>query len=325
MRKVICTEDKHLTDNSSLGMNTQITHRVFGRNAPEAVNSANAEMERLEKIMSRYIPESEISLINQFSGIKPVKVCDEVYRVLSCANELSGICDGLFDVTIGPLVDLWNYKHAPGVPEGADISQALSLVGYCDLLLNPSVGIAGLGKQGQSIDLGGVGKGFASDRIIEIFKCYDIVSAFTNIGGNVSTLGNKPDGTPWMVGIRHPRQEGCLLGAVPVTGRSVVTSGDYERYFIDREGVRRHHILSPVTGYPAQAGLISATVISDSAMLADALSTLVFVSGLERGAGFIKRFPGTEAIMVDEHQQIYITHGLKGCFQPAVHISTKII
>ncbi len=325
MRNVICTEDKHQTNYTSLGMNTQITHRVFGENAPEAINSAEAEIVRLEKIMSRYMPESDINLINQFSGIKPVKVCDEVHRVLSYANELSKICDGLFDVTIGPLVDLWNYKHASGVPDEADIRRILQLVDYSDLLLNPCTKTAELGRQGQSIDLGGIGKGFASDRIIEIFKCYDIASAFTNIGGNVSTLGNKPDGTLWMVGIRHPRQESCLLGAVPAAGRSVVTSGDYERYFIDREGIRRHHILSPVTGYPAEAGLISVTVISDSAMLADALSTLVFVAGMERGAGFIKRFPGSEAIMVDEHQQIYITHGLKGCFQPAAYISTKII
>lgn len=325
MRHKISAIDKYLTDNSSYGMNTQITHRVFGENAQKAINCANAEIIRLENIMSRFIPGSEINAISEFSGIKPVKVCDEVYRVLAYANELSKASDGLFDVTIGPLVDLWNYKHASGVPDEADIRQVLPLVSYCDLQLNPCENTAELGARGQSIDLGGIGKGFASERIIEIFKRYDIVSAFTNIGGNVSTLGNKPDGTPWMVGIRHPRQEGCLLGAVPVAGKSVVTSGDYERYFIDREGVRRHHILNPDTGYPAESGLMSVTVVSDRAMSADALSTLIFVAGLEKGTEFIKKSPGTEAVMVDEHQQIYITRGLEDYFQPAAYITTKII
>jgi len=233
--------------------------------------------------------------------------------------------EGLFDITIGPLVDLWDYKHAFEAPEEARIQQVLPLVNYCDLVLDPEDRTAKLRKSGQTIDLGGIGKGFASDRFIEILKESGIASAFTNIGGNVSTLGNKPDGSPWCVGIRHPRQDGCLLGAVGVTGKAVVTSGDYERYFIDREGKRPHHILNPTTGYPTKSGLISVTIIGDSAMTADALSTIVFVAGMESGLELLAAFPGTEAVLVDHRQRVYITKGLKNCYQSIERIHTIIL
>lgn len=314
-----------VAESANFGMNTEIIHKVFGEYAQEALIASKAELARLEQSLSRFLSGSEVSRINESAGVKPVKISNENYEVLSNAIRFSEISDGLFDITIGPLIDLWDYKHASEVPKEARIQQVLPLVNYSNLLLDPHEKTAKLRKPGQIIDLGGIGKGFASDRFIEVLKEFGITSAFTNIGGNVSTLGNKPDGSSWCVGIRHPRHEGCLLGAVWVIDKAVVTSGDYERYFIDREGERHHHILNPFTGYPTKSGLISVTIIADSAMTADALSTIVFAAGIEKGRELLAAYPGTEAVLVDNCQRVYITRGLKNCYQSTEYMDTDVI
>jgi thiamine biosynthesis lipoprotein len=158
-----------------------------------------------------------------------------------------------------------------------------------------------------------------------VFKKYSVSSAYTNIGGNVVALGMKPDGSPWRVGIQHPRLENSLIGLVSIAGKAVVTSGDYQRYFIGSNGKRHHHILDPSTGYPAESGLVSVTVVADSSMAADALSTILFVAGMEKGLEFLRRFSGTEAIFIDMSLQVYITTGLKECFQAGEGINVEIL
>lgn len=299
------------------GMNTEITHMVFGENAQAALDSVKAELVRLEHKLSRFIPGSEISRINGSAGKEAVKISAETYAVLSEAIRFSEISLGLFDITVGPLVDLWDYKHASEAPGEARIRKVLPFIHNRGLELDSRAGTAGLRGARQSIDLGGIGKGYAGDRCMEILRENGVASAFISIGGNVSTLGSKPDGSPWRVGIRHPRQDGCLLGVVEVAGKAVVTSGDYERYFIDREGKRRHHILNPATGYPAESGLISVTVVADSGMTADALSTLIFVAGMEKGLAYLEQFPGAEAVMVDHLGRVAVTQGLRESFRAA--------
>ena len=308
-----------------MGMGTEMAHKAFGKHAGEALQAVAGEARRFEMLLSRFVPGSEIGRINGSAGIKREKLSPDTYKVLSQAAGFSKMFRGLFDVTIGPLADLWDFKNASAIPEEARIRQLLPLVDYSCLELDPRKKTAGLQKTGQSIDLGGIGKGFAGDRFLEIFREYGLTSAFTNIGGNVQTLGNKPDGSPWRVGIRHPRQDGRLLGAVSVTGKAVVTSGDYERYFIDREGKRHHHLLDPVTGHPAESGLISVTVTADSGMTADALSTAMFVGGMEKGLGLLGQIPEAEAVLVDEGLQVYITQGLKDQFQAAAGIKAKVV
>jgi thiamine biosynthesis lipoprotein len=144
---------------------------------------------------------------------------------------------------------------------------------------------------------------------------FGIPSACSNLGGNVVTRGTKPDGSPWQVGIQHPRQENRLIGSVSVVGQSVVTSGDYQRYFIDRQGKRRHHILNPTTGYPAESGWVSVSVITETSLTADALSTLLFVAGKEKSLEYLSHFPAAEAVFIDADLQIFITQGLKNRFQ----------
>lgn len=304
------------------GMGTEMAHMAFGRHSMKALQAVNDESQRLEYLLSRFLSESDISRINRSAGVKCEKISHETFEILKSAIECSIISQGLFDITVGPLTDLWDFKHTFEVPESSKIERVLPLVGYKDLELDAVKKTAILKKSGQSVDLGGIGKGFASDRFMEIFQEYGITSAFSNIGGNVSTLGNKPDGSPWRVGIRHPRLNG-LIGAVGVTGKAVVTSGDYERYFLDKEGRRFHHIINPITGYPAESGLISVTVVADSAMTADTLSTAVFVAGLERGVTLIEKYPRVEAILVDMKLRVYVTSGLQHCFQAATGINVK--
>lgn len=306
------------------GMGTEMAHKAFGRHSKKALRAVEKEAQRLECLLSRFLPESDISRINRSAGVKLEKITFETYEILSCAMECSAISRGFFDITVGPLVDLWDYKHASEPPANNKIEKVLPLVNYNDLELDAFPKTAGLKNSGQSVDIGGIGKGFASDRFMEIFQEYGVTSAFSNIGGNVSTLGNKPDGLPWRVGIRHPRING-LLGAVAVTGKAVVTSGDYERYFLDKEGRRFHHILNPITGYPAESGLVSVTVVTESAMTADALSTAVFVAGLERGLALIKKYPRAEAVLVDAKLKVYVTQGLRQCFQASSEINVNYL
>jgi thiamine biosynthesis lipoprotein len=306
-------------------MGTQMMHKAFGRHGEEALCAVKCEARRLESLLSRFLPESGISRVNASAGMKSEEIGAETYELLKGAVEFSDISRGLFDITIGHLADLWDYKHASEPPAHTKIQQVLPMVNYRDLVLEPLEKAAELRKRGQSIDLGGIGKGYASDRFMEIFKKYGVTSAFSNIGGNVSTLGGKPDGSPWRVGIRHPRQEGGMIGSVAVTGKAVVTSGDYERYFIDSQGKRYHHILDPTTGYPAESGLVSVTVVADSAMTADALSTALFVAGLEKGLELLDKVPQTEAVFVDPDLRIYVTGGLRRCFQASAGMQVNLI
>lgn len=308
------------------GMNTVMTHRAFGRHAEEALIAVKAEAARLEAVLSRFIPGSEVSRINSSAGIRCERLSDDTYEVLSCAARYSSCCNGAFDATIGPLSALWSSgKAICKPPEDSSIREVLPLVDYTGLLLDAGKKTAGLKRKGQSIDLGGIGKGYAGDKLLGVFKRYGISSAYTNIGGNVAALGVKPDGSPWRVGIRHPRQEDSIIGLVSVADKSVVTSGDYQRYFIDSHGKRYHHILDPSTGYPAESGVVSATVIADSSMAADALSTMLFVAGIEKGLELLKRFPGSEAVMIDKDLQVHVTSGLIDCFQACVGININVL
>ncbi len=306
------------------GMGTLLMHKAYGRHPLRALRAVQREVGRLERLLSRFDPKSEISRINRSAGLGRIKLSRETYALLSKAQELSFLSGGAFDITIGPLISLWDYKHSKVVPDEAAVLKAISLVGFSDLQLDADSMTAKLMQPGQMIDLGGVGKGYASDKAMEVFRSHGITSAFTNIGGNVSTLHSKPDGSPWQVGIRHPRQEDQLIGAVSVSGQSVVTSGDYERYFIDRQGVRRHHLLDPLTGYPAESELVSVTVVHESALLADALSTAVFVSGMEKGLKLLEKIPSAQAVLVDQDLAVHVTKGLKDHFEPARGIRADI-
>jgi thiamine biosynthesis lipoprotein len=307
-------------------MGTVMTHKAFGLQAEESLRAVCKEVARIEGLLSRFVPASEISRVNRSAGIKKEGVSGETYQVLSQAVEFSRDFPGCFDVTIQPLVTLWSRaKESLAEPDASSIKQVLPLVNYRDLMLDPGERTAGLAKVGQAVDPGGIGKGFAGDRILEIYQGYGIASAYSNLGGNVVTLGARPDGSPWQIGIQHPRQAGSLIGAVSVVNQSVVTSGDYQRAFTDSQGNRHHHILDPRAGYPARSGLISVSIVAGSSGVADPLSTIVFVAGMEKGWQFLRGMPDTEAILVDSDLHVYVTPGLRTRFQAEQGVDVTIL
>lgn len=319
-------EDRLMAQATHCAMGTVMTHKAFGLLADDSLLAACREVARLEGLLSRFLPGSEISRVNRAAGVRSETVSPETYDVLAMAVEFSQCFPGCFDVTIAPLTRLWgNARESLVAPDERSIKDVLPLVDYRDLILDPRRMTAGLRNAGQSVDLGGIGKGYAGDRIVQVFRNYGIPSAYSNLGGNVVTVGAKPDGSPWLIGIQHPREANGLLGSVSVVNQTVVTSGDYQRTYTDGQGKRHHHILDPVTGYPAESGLISVSVVADKSVAADILSTALFVTGLEKGLQFLRDYPRAQAVFVDSDLHVYVTQGLSYRFRAAEGIEVTVL
>lgn len=296
-------------------MGTIITERVFGKNAKRAAEQVMGRMEEVEKTMTINVSGGDINSLNDMAGKESVKLRSDAMFVLQSAYKFAELSRGAFDVTVGPLVKAWGiFTDHSRVPSDEEIKKLLGLVDYRSLSLDKESGTAKLQKEGQIVDLGGVAKGYAGDEAIRIYKENGIKSAFVNIGGNVVVLGHKPDGSPWSIGIQNPRaQNGVYIGIVKVADKAVVSSGDYERYFI-KDNIRYHHIIDPRTGYPSDSGLIGTTVIADKSIDADALSTAAFVLGLEEGMKLIESIGGVDAVFITKDKKVYTTSGLKDKF-----------
>ena len=242
-------------------------------------------LDQIDSVFNLNNPDSEINKINAAAGKNPVEVCDDVYTVLNASLYYAEKSDGAFDPTIGPLVKLWGINtERARVPSEDEIQKTLLLVDWKKVQLKKSNDKATvfLEEPGMSLDFGGIAKGFAADEICSILKKEKVKRAIIDLGGNILVWGNKPDGTPWKVGIKNPNNEALEPPVLLKVegGTSVVTSGVYERYF-EQDGIIYHHILNPRTGYPVQNGLLSSTVVCSSSMDADALSTVSFVLGPE--------------------------------------------
>jgi thiamine biosynthesis lipoprotein len=266
------------------------------------------ECARYEKLFSRTIAGSDVWRINEESG--PVDVSPETVDMLTLALSLSGASGGAFDPTIEPVSSLWNFSGETAVlPDAGKLAEAASRVDYKRLVVDGNTVDL---PEGMGLDLGGIAKGYIADRLVEFLKARGITSALINLGGNVVTIGRRAtDDQPWVVGIQDPKGES---GANKLTLRgeslSVVTSGNYERYFI-LDGVRYHHLLDPETGWPVNAGLDSVTILSQSSALGDALSTAVYVLGEEKGLELIKQYEGVDAIFIRSDGSVSMTDGAK--------------
>ncbi|MDR1014824.1 MAG: FAD:protein FMN transferase [Coriobacteriales bacterium] len=295
-------------------MDTAVTQKVCGAQAEAAYRKAVAELGRLEGLLSFFLPTSDIARINANAGKARVEVHRETRAVLECAQRFSGLSESAFDVTLAPLIDLWRRRGGEGrVPAQDEIEQALSCVGMRFLELRGDT--AYLSREGCAIDLGGIAKGYAADRCIELYRANGVGSAFVNLGGNVKVLGEAEGGRRWAIGLQHPDEpRGTCFGLLLMSGRSVVTSGGYERYVVV-DGRRYHHILDPRTGRPVESGLKAATVVCEDSMAADALSTAAYVRGLDEGLALVAAQTDTDAVFVTEKNEVLVTRGLKDCFQ----------
>jgi thiamine biosynthesis lipoprotein len=299
------------------GMGTVIEQKVKAgdlREGETVCKRVSAAINDLEQSMSFFLPGSSVSRLNTLGGEKDVPVDQDTLHVLKTAAEYYALSGGAFDITTAPLGALWRRCiKQRSLPENVEILRLLSLVSGSGVMIDDKNESVRLHKE-QSVDLGGIGKGYAADAAVALYKQAGINSAFINLGGNVYALGQKADDVPWIIGLQDPRRKrGEIIAALKISDMSVVTSWDYEKYF-EVGGKRYHHIIDPKTGCPALSDLMSATVLSHSSMQADALSTAVFVSGLEGGMELLEKSGQAQGVLVTKDKKVYITKGLKETF-----------
>ena len=252
------------------------------------------EAGRIENLLSKYIPDSEISRLNRAGNLK---VNPDTFYIIKKSKELCQITGGAFDITVAPLVDLWGFTNQEHTVPGDDkIKSILRLVGCDKIILHEKDNVVEFKLPGMKIDLGGIAKGFALDCCVKILKENNINSCLINAGGQVYALGEK-SGSSWKIAIQNPRKPE-IAGVLELKDKSASTSGDYEQFFL-KNGKRYSHILNPTTGYPADSGIFSVTVIADSGLTADALSTAIFVSGKNKGEELAKKFSNIEFKIVE--------------------------
>lgn len=300
---------------SELLMGTVVTVTLYDSNNQEILDKIFNKVKDLESILSINENGTLVDEINDEAGIKPVKVDEDTYTIVKKGIEYSKLSNGLFDISVGPIVKLWNIGLPEAkVPTQEEIDEKLPLIGYNDIELNETDRTIYLKRKGMMIDLGGIAKGYTADIISDILTEEGVKSAIIDLGGNVFTHGKKINGDDWRIGIQNPFSErGGIVGTLTTSNKSVVTSGIYERY-IEKDGVKYHHILSPYTGYPYDNEIAGITIVSDTSADGDALSTSVFAMGVEEGMKFVNSIDGIDAIFVTKDNKVYITDGLRSIF-----------
>jgi len=256
-------------------------------------------------LVSRTVKSSDISMVNHANG-QPVEVSDTTIELLKKGIKFGELTDGAFDITIAPLSELWDFKNNPGnIPSEADINEALSHVNYKNIVIEGNT--VTLTDPEAAIDLGGIAKGYMADQLKKYLLNEGVTSAIINLGGNVLTIGAKPNGTSFNIGIQKPFDEqNETITSVQVKDSSVVTSGSYERYF-EVNNTIYHHILNTDTGYPCDNELLSVTILSEESVDGDALSTTCFALGLEKGRKLIESLEDMDAIFVTDDYEIIDT------------------
>jgi thiamine biosynthesis lipoprotein len=283
--------------------------------ARKCVRAALEEIHKVDDLMSDYKSDSEISRINAEAAVHPVQVSESTFEVLRRSVEFSKMTDGAFDVTVGPLVDLFRtVKKTGATPIHEQIAQAKTMVGYEKLELDEENRIVRFRVEGMRLDLGAIAKGYAVDKAIEAAQRCGATGAMVDLGGNIRCFGTPPKGKDhWLIGVQDPNSSieggGGLLFTLKITDTSMATSGDYQQFALIADK-RYSHILDPHTGWSAE-GLSSVTIITDNATDADALSTAVSVMGAEKGLALIEKLPNTEAILItsEPKNEIIKTNG----------------
>ncbi|HIT87196.1 MAG TPA: FAD:protein FMN transferase [Candidatus Coprocola pullicola] len=296
-------------------MDTFMDLKVSGKNAQKAILEAEREINALERMLSNTIENSEISAINQNAGKDAVKVSDDTLYLLKEAREIYDFTQGAFDITIAPIIDVWGFtKEVKKVPDEETLKQKLDLVDMKKLQINEKNKTVFLEESGMAIDLGGIAKGYATDKVNEIFIENGITSSVISLGGNVSVTGKKEDGSKWKVAIQDPLNKEGYAGVLYVEDTSVVTSGGYQRFF-EENGKTYHHIIDPKTGMPADTGLLSVTIVCKNSTKADGLSTSVFIAGLEKGWQMWKDSQDFGIVFITDKKEIYVTPDIADIFE----------
>lgn len=288
-------------------MDTVMDFTIYGESG--LINQSESLIASLESLVSVTDADSELYAINQTgSGM----LTEEASSLMKQALEICRRTDGALDLSIYPIVRAWGFTTGSyQVPDEAEIQALLPLVDYRKIQYDAATGTVTL-PEGMEIDLGSVAKGYAGQLAAQMLREHGVQSALLNLGGNVQTVGTKPDGSPWQIGIKDPQGEDAMM-VLSVEDQAVVTSGGYERYF-EQDGQTYWHIMDPSTGHPADSGLISVTIVGDEGVVCDGLSTALFVMGLEKAADLWAQSGDFEAVFVTASGEVYITEGLRDRF-----------
>ena len=303
---------------SGFEMGTFVEIRAYGgKKAEDAISRGFERLREIERLMSTSIPESGIAKLNTAQPRTPVRVHPDTIHVVSAAIAYAQKTGGAFDPTVGKLVELWAIGSGnETVPTSDEIRDALLGVGYENLVVDSTQSrITRLTD--LRLDLGAIAKGYASDEIVELLVAENISGGVVDLGGNIRVFGRNPLRKQWRIGIQDPfRPRGSYIGTVDISSGAVATSGDYERYFV-ADGVRYHHILDPESGYPASPQLKSVTVVAETGIEADALSTGLFVLGLDEMFDFIENVPSVGVIAITADRRVIVSSGVAHAFVKA--------
>ena len=303
-------ENRH--EATTFAMDTVMTFTVIHEDGDEIIIDAEQEIRRLENLLSVTVESSDISKLNAAAGKEALDMQIDTQVLLAKGKELGEKTGGAFDIAISPIVKAWGFtEEEHHVPTQAELDALLPVTDPSDVILD--AGKAYLQKEGMAVDLGGIAKGYASDKVSELLKEKGVESAIVSLGGNVVGIGRKPDGEKWEVALANPLDANDYCGLISIEDKAVVTSGGYQRFF-EENGRKYHHIIDPATGYPAESGLLSVTIISESGTEADVLSTALFVMGLEDALEYWQKNGGFEAIFITEAGEVIATEGADACF-----------
>lgn len=296
-------------------MGTLVQITIVGTN-PHAKAAAQAvidEIQRVENLSSFHKP-SALTRINEHAGRGPVRADPEILTLLEESIRLSRQMRGAFDPSLGPVSRLWNFSSGePRLPPTSEIAQAMTKVKLNRIEIDAATGTVRLPEPGMALDLGGIAKGYALDRARQVMKRFGVNGALVNAGGDILTVGEKAPGHPWRVGVQDPRRGNAIVAVASVKDKIIVTSGDYERFFV-KNGKRYHHILDPRTGYPT-TGLRSVTIVATDGITADALATAVLVLGADEGLKLVESLQGIEALLVDSAGRVKLSSGAASIFE----------
>jgi FAD:protein FMN transferase len=281
--------------------------------AKHAIDSVIDEMHRIDRLMSPFKPESELSRVNREAADQAVQIGAELFNLIDQSLRFSLLSDGAFDITYASVGHLYDYRN--GVAPDADtLERARQAVGWRNLILDASQRTIRFAHPGVRIDLGGFAKGYAVDTSIAILRRLGIEHAVVAAGGDSHVLGDRR-GRPWSIAIRDPRNEKRVAAVLPLQDTSISTSGDYERYF-ERHGIRHHHLIDPKTGRSPSA-VHSVTILADDGLTSEGVSKCVFVMGQPRGMQLVESLPGVDAVVIDAAGTLHFSSGLAAASRPA--------
>jgi FAD:protein FMN transferase len=297
-----------------MGTFVEITLSGQGEKAKSATEAIFDEIKRIEDLTSFHKP-SGLAQVNGAAGQGPFKAEPEALKLIAKSLQFAEKSRGGFDPTIGPVCKLWQFSGGgePRLPEKAEIADALTKVGWNKVKIDPEAGTITLPQPGMALDLGGIAKGYTLDRAADVIRKLGVTSALVNIGGDVLVIGEREPGKPWRIGVQDPRDPKGIVAVAALKDTVIVTSGDYERFFI-RNDKRYHHLLDPSSGYPADK-LQSVTLSAPNGTTAEAVSVSVFVMGAQEGLKYMESWPGIEGFVIDSRGKILTTQGAQSVFE----------